>query len=543
MRNAPRIAPVFAFAPILPRKLLAASCAVVLGLALPHAGAELEESNCVLDVPGTSKRFARCATLGVPLDPDAPDGETFDLFVARIPAQVANPQPDPLLLIAGGPGQGTVDFYMQMRGAFGPVRRDRDIILVDQRGTGRSAEGFQCDLPADVDFQIADEDALDDLVAGCLASLERDPRFFTTSLAVRDLDAVRRGLGADRWNIYGASYGTRVAQHYLRRYPEHVRSVVLDGVVPPTLVLGPDMALNAQAALDGIFERCARDDGCASRYGDLAATFTELMSRMRESPVSVTTVDASTGERGETLVTEEYLMGVTRLFSYSDTSAALLPLIIDEAARGRFEMLLAQAEMIQDNLERALSFPMHNSVICSEDHPFGLEGPVAQGGPFGQPVPVAEGGPIGEDGAVLEDGSFEEGDSTESAETAPGRADAYLGTSIVDALNTICGRWPKGAMDEDFKAPLARAHPVLLLSGSNDPATPARYAEDAIAEGLSGGLHLVAPGQGHGMAPIGCVPDLMQEFIEAAATEGLDAECLDRVIPAPFFLSAAGPGP
>ena len=480
---------------------LAILFAMVVCIAPVRTAAELDESACVLETPGVSKRYARCAVLEVPLDPEAPGGEQFELFVARIPAQSASPAPDPLVLIAGGPGQSTVDFYMQMRGAFGPVRRDRDIILVDQRGTGRSATGFRCELPEDIDFQIAGEGRLGTLAAECLAGLERDPRFFTTSAAVRDLDAVRRELGVDWWNIYGVSYGSRVAQHYLRRYPEHVRTLVLDGVVPPTLVLGPEIAFNAQAALDGIFERCALDDECAKRFGDLTAVFDDLMSRIQDSPVSVPTRDKAAGEIEETLVTGEYLMGVTRLFSYSDASAALLPLIIDQAAGGRFEMLLAQAELIQDNLERALSFPMHNSVICSEDHPF------------------------------------------DEVETSPGARDAYLGTSIVDALNAICAQWPQGMVDPDLKEPLVSAHPVLLLSGSNDPATPSQYAEDVIAEGLGGALHLVAPDQGHGMAAVGCVRDLMQEFIEAAATEGLDADCLDQVIPAPFFLSAAGPGP
>ncbi len=480
---------------------LTVSVAMAVCIAAAPAGAGIDETDCVLETPGVSKRHARCAALEVPLDPAAPEGARIELFVARIPAQRANPQPDPLVLIAGGPGQSTVDFYMQTRGAFGPVRRDRDIILVDQRGTGRSATGFQCELPEDVDFQIAAEGDLGGLADECLSGLERDPRFFTTSVAVRDLDAVRRGLGVDRWNIYGVSYGSRVAQHYLRRYPEHVRTVVLDGVVPPTLALGPEMAVNAQAALDGIFERCALDDGCATRFGDLARVFDDLMSRIQESPESVAARNPATGEMEETLVTGEYLMGVTRMFSYSDVSAALLPLIIGEAANGRFEMLLAQARLIQDNLERALSFPMHNSVICSEDHPF------------------------------------------DEVENSPGAGDAYLGTSIVDSLNAICAQWPQGVVDPDFREPLVSAHPVLLLSGSNDPATPSQYAEDVIAEGLSGALHLVAPDQGHGMAAVGCVPRLMQEFIDAAATEGLDAGCLDQLIPAPFFLSPAGPGP
>ena len=503
--------------------------------------ATLDESNCLLETVGTSKRHARCATLAVPLDPETPGGGEFELFVARIPAQVADPQPDPLLLIAGGPGQGTVDFYMQLRGAFAPVRRNRDIILVDQRGTGHSAAGFECELPEDIDFQIADEAFLEGFASDCLAGLEHDPRFFTTSVAVRDLDAVRRALGVERWNIYGGSYGTRVAQHYLRRYPEHVRSVVLDGVVPPTLVLGPEMALNAQAALDEIFGRCARDEACAARFGDLPGAFGEVMARTRESPASVSARDPATGEMEETLVTEDYLMGVTRLFSYSDSTAALLPLIIDESANGRFEMLLAQAEMISGNLERSLSFPMHNSVICSEDYPFETRDSLVAETSADATAGTSQSPVAGSSGSVVAGSSQSPAPDTTDDSVTDTRA--YLGTSIIDALNTICAQWPQGLVDTDFREPLISAHPALLLSGANDPATPARYAEDVIAAGLEGALHLVVPDQGHGMAPVGCVPDLMGEFIDAGAAETLDAACLERVIAMPFFLSAAGPGP
>ena len=481
----------------LKRRVIAALCCI----APACAGAALDESVCVLETPGVAKLYASCATVEVPLDRENPESGPFELFVARIAAEAVEPEPDPLLLIAGGPGQSTVDFYLQMRGAFGPVRRNRDIILVDQRGTGRSAEGFRCDVPLDFDFQLADAGGLDAVVADCLAVLDRDPRFFTTSAAVRDLDTVRRELGVEQWNIYGVSYGSRVAQHYLRRYPEQVRAVVLDGVVPPTLVLGPDLAYDAQAALDRIFDRCAFDPGCAIRFGDLEERFDGLMARIKDSPVSVAARDPATGEIEETLVTEDYLMGVTRLFSYSATTVALLPLIIDEAANGRFEMLLAQARLILANVERALSFPMHNSVICSEDFPFR----------------AAAGRPRDDDG--------------------------YLGGAIIDALEAICAQWPQGLVDPDFKQPLVSDHPVLLLSGGNDPVTPARYGDDVITEGLSGARHLVAPGQGHAVAPLGCARRLIGEFIDEAAADDLDARCLERLAPMPFFLSPAGPGP
>ncbi len=480
---------------------LALAVVLAIGFASPHARAGLAEFGCLLEAPGLSRFYARCANLAVPLDPEAPQGETIDLFVARIPARMAQPQPDPLLLITGGPGQSAVDFYLQLGTAFAAARRERDIILVDQRGTGRSALGFECDFPLGMDFQIAETDLLERLVSDCLVNLDRDPRFFTTSVAVRDLEAVRRELGVEQWNIYGVSYGSRVAQHYLRRYPQHVRSVVLDGVVPAPLALGPEIASNAQEALDAIFARCARDAACAARFGDLPRTFSNVMSRLETSPVSVARINADSGEPEQVLVNAEYLMGVTRLFSYSSLSASLLPLIIDEAAQGRFDMLLAQAERIADSLERSLSLPMHNSVICSEDYPFA------------------------------------------APDSSKATAEAYLGSSIMDAFGVICAQWPRGVVDADFKQPLVSDHPVLLLSGANDPATPARYADETIAGGLGAALHLVARDQGHVMAAIGCVPGLMREFFAAGSAEGLDGACLERVTTMPFFISAAGPGP
>src|SRR5690349_166000 len=238
------------------------------------------EERCRLAADPLPAAFARCGTLTVPLDPAAPNGAMIELFVARVAALSAEPRPDPLLLIAGGPGQSTVDFYLQLRGAFEQVRRDRDIVLVDQRGTGRSAEGFACEAPDDLSLDTADADVLARVIDSCVADLKHDPRFYTTSVAVHDLDAVRAALGLDAWNVYGISYGTRVAQHYLRQYPEHVRSVTLDGVVPPPLALGPDVAREAQRALEQIFGRCAQDSGCAARFAALPQLFAEVLARL-----------------------------------------------------------------------------------------------------------------------------------------------------------------------------------------------------------------------------------------------------------------------
>ncbi len=268
------------------------SYALALGaaaaLAAPRAAtaAELALESCRLAAELLPAAFARCGILAVPEDPSTPGGRTVDLFVARVPSLSSTPRADPLVLIAGGPGESTVDMYLQLRAAFEPARRERDVILVDQRGTGRSAAGFDCGVPDELSLDTAGDERLAKYIDQCLRDLEHDPRFYTTSVAVQDLDRVRAALGIAQWNVYGVSYGTRVAQQYLRRFPEHARSVVLDGVVPPELALGPDIAREAQRALDRIFARCAADDACHARFPNLPAEFRELLARLDKEPVT-----------------------------------------------------------------------------------------------------------------------------------------------------------------------------------------------------------------------------------------------------------------
>ena len=450
------------------------------------------DERCRLATNAVPAVYARCATLAVPLDPAAPDGPSIELFVARLPASSAEPRPDPLVLIAGGPGQSTVDFYLQLRGAFEPARRDRDIVLVDQRGTGRSAGGFRCEVPEDLSLDTAGREQLARVIDGCVAELDHDPRFYTTSVAVRDLERVRETLGIARWNVYGVSYGTRVAQHYLRRYPERVRALVLDGVVPPPLALGPDVAREAQRALEQIFARCAADPLCGARFAALPQLFSEVLARLEAG---------ASDETDPAPISALELRTLVRFMSYSAATVALLPVLISEAHAGHYEPLAGQARTLLRELPESLSFPMSNSVTCTED------------------VPYVEAG-------------------------AAGGLDAtYLGTAIMDALGTICARWPVGAIDDDFKTPVVGPTPALLLSGEFDPVTPPSYAERVMAGGLSNAKHLVGRGQGHGLVGIGCVPRVLRSFLEAPVPGELDASCLALEPPMPFFLTLLGPAP
>ena len=469
---------------------------------------ELEE--CRLAAEGLPAVFAECGLFEVPEDPLDPASAPLPLFVARVSATTATPRPDPLVLINGGPGGSTIDLFLQTRAAFMPVLLDRDIILLDQRGTGRSLAGLTCETPTDFELETAAPEQLRDAVETCIAEFPRDAALFTTSVAVRDLEALRETLGYAMWNIYGISYGTRVAQHYLRRYPGSVRTVTLDGVVPAGLVLGPGIARDAQTALDALFARCAASAGCSGAFGDIRTKFATLLERFRDDSIEVMINDPASGEPKFVDLGRMQLQSVVRLMSYADTTAALLPLVINEAFAGNYAPLASQADLVIRSVSESIGFAMHNSVVCTEDVPFFPESAAAGGN-----------GPA-------EPGSTE----------AP-----YLGTSIVDSLETICELWPTGLRDSDFGDPIVSDTPVLLLSGENDPVTPPAYAERAIAGGLGNAMHIVGPGKGHGLAAIGCVPRLLRDFLTSADPAGLDASCVDGEGPMPFFLSFQGPAP
>jgi pimeloyl-ACP methyl ester carboxylesterase len=466
-------------------------------------GGDLSLERCRLTADLMPAAFARCGTLAVPEDPSAPGGRTVDIFVARVPSLSSAPRPDPLVLIAGGPGESTVDMYLQLKGAFEPARRERDVILVDQRGTGRSTKGFDCGVPDDLSLETAGDARLAKYIDQCLHELEHDPRFYTTSIAVQDLDRVRAALGVEQWNVYGVSYGTRVAQQYLRRFPERARSVVLDGVVPPELALGPDIAREAQRALDRIFARCAADDGCHGRFPNLPDEFHELLARLDKEPVEIASpyaTDAGGGATGDAgKFGASHLRTLVRLLSYGSATVALLPAMLHEAHEANYAPLANQISTTLRRLPESLSFPMSNSVICTEDAPFAAAG------------------------------------------SREGLDKTYLGTSIVDSLDEICARWPRGAIDSDLKMPLVSDRPVLLLSGSNDPITPPEYAARAAAT-LAHATQLVGRDQGHGQIAVGCVPRLFRTFLEHPE-QPLDGACLALEPPTPFFLSLLGPGP
>jgi pimeloyl-ACP methyl ester carboxylesterase len=482
------------------------SCSLLSGLLLlglaPGAPA-LELEDCRISAgPAYPGIKARCGTLLRPQNPADPESPEIELSVAVVPALDLNPEADPFVPLAGGPGGSAIEFYSAYSAAFEPVRRHRDILLVDQRGTGSSSR-MDCDVDEDIIEGKYSEEQVLQVTRDCLAALPHDPRYFTTSVAVTDLEAVREALGYGPLNLYGVSYGSRVAQHFAKRYPASTRSIVLDGVVPPQVVLGPEIAIEAQQALDDIFARCAADDACSERFPDLPQAFRQLRERLEQRPLAVEIPDPVTGSPVAVDFGAAELAGAVRLLAYHANSIAIVPLLVHTAASGNLLPLAAQVRMISEQMSDALALGMHNAVMCSEDAPF------------------------------YDDMSID----YEALQAS------YIGVLQLDAIAAMCSVWPAGPVDDDFRAPLATDTPVLLLSGEVDPITPPGYAELAMVD-LEQAQHLTAKRQGHGQAAVGCTPRLIGQFVDSPGRlPDADTACLERSFVMPFFLDFGGPAP
>ncbi len=477
-------------------------CFVRPGFAAAAAAESLPLHECRLEHPlRLASIAARCGVLKVPEDRANPAGASIDLSIAVVPALNRRAAAAPLFLLAGGPGQGATAMYVSYAAAFARVNRNHDIVLVDQRGTGRSAP-LSCHYPDD--WQAVDDmmPALRQATLACLRRYGERVRFYTSSAAVADLAAVREALKFRAIDLYGVSYGTRVAQLYMRRYPTAVHAAILDGVTFPQQAIGPATPIDAQRALDLIVTRCAQSADCATAYPDLKQELAELRRQFGAQKSMITIDDPNSGLPLKVEFNRNMLNASLRFLSYNATQASLLPTLLHRAAGGALAPLAAQTVMTARQVADQIASGMQNSVICTEDVPFFAA--------------------AGIDRAAI--------------------VRTYQGADQLDALLEICKLWPRGAVDADLHSPLTSDIPTLLLSGELDPVTPPAYAQRA-AEGLARHRHLILSGEGHGQVNTGCVPRLMAEFLDSAAPTRLDAACLEGHKAAPFFISMAGPPP
>lgn len=445
---------------------------------------------------------AQCATVEVPEDRNRPDGRRIGVFVAVLAANTQSPAPDPLVILAGGPGQAAstlAAFAQQLR----DVRRTRDILLVDQRGTGRSA-ALSCKAFTPDDRAEFELDPLPK-ARECLAELGArgvDPAQYTTSAFVADLEDVRVALGYPTLNLWGGSYGTRVAQEYLRRHPDRVRSVVLDGVAPPSMRITLDVWATRDKALDGILAACAASPACAAAHGKVAAQLAQLQQDLA-SPREVTLTDPRTGRPLTVPLSFDHVIGAVQPLTYTPELSSLLPGLIDAAAAGHFQPLLAATLSFTSDMAEQMNAALHFSVTCAED------------------VPRID------------------------AAARKTLLEGTRGASVAARLVSVCSVWPRGTMPPDFATPVRSDVPVLLLSGGLDPVTPPAYA-DTVAKTLPNSRQVVAPGLGHIVSSHACAPRLVAAFVDTPRPDALPKACVEFLQGTkrpPFFTDALAARP
>jgi len=482
--------------PITVMVLLALPTAV---MALPDSN-QIEFSNCMLSLPGTNyTASARCGSYDVPENPADPDGRNITLNIAVAQATGSTTEPDPVFFFAGGPGQAATETWVMIRSTLRQIRKTRDIVMIDQRGTGKSNK-LACTSEVEEDLnQEIDLDLIRSETEKCLAELDGDPRFYTTTIAMGDYNRVREAMGYDKINLMGVSYGTRAAQVYLREYPGTVRTVTLDSVVPMQLALGQEHAPMLDQSVAAVFKDCAGDETCNALYPGHADELNTLFAQLRAEPQDISMINPVNGKLQQVRLTADTLGVAIRFLSYSSETQALIPLLVHEAlTTGDLSRLASQATLVMSGLNEMLSRGMELSVLCSEDYPH--------------------------------------------IDLSADYSNTLMGNLFLTIIELQCTVWPKGEVPQDFHTPVSSDLPVLLMSGERDPVTPPRYASQA-AETFSNSLNLVARGQAHSVMKNVCLRKITTAFIEKGGIEDLDTSCVEDIRPAPFFTSLLGPDP
>ncbi|WP_229482993.1 alpha/beta fold hydrolase [Massilia horti] len=466
-------------------------CAVLSLLASTGALAASPASERPCHLPGAEETL-RCMTVAVALDHRHPDGATLPLHVTVAPSFRERSRPDPLFVLAGGPGEAGSDVLPLLSTAFRRLRATRDIVFIDQRGTGLSGK-LDCDTPGEEDPVDAQADKL---IRDCIARSKAPFAAYTTEAAARDIEQVRRALGYRQINLWGGSYGTRLGQAYARAFPASVRTLVLDGVAAPDQVI-PAGGRDAQAALDKLFEQCAADSGCRKAYPDLKAEFTALVEKLAAADVKVAMPDPRTARQGQTVITRARFLGTVRNMLYIPGEARRLPFLVHSAFQGRWEPFVARQNLATDYASSAsTAMLLHLAVVCAEDMP--------------RLTPAL----MTHDAAPL---------------TRP----------VLERMPALCEAMKVPPVP--WREPGVITAPTLLLSGALDPVTPPHRAASA-ARHIAHAQQVVAANAGHGVSSLGCAPRLLREFLDSPRQK-LDAACLSE-IPAPTFqLGNAGPQP
>jgi pimeloyl-ACP methyl ester carboxylesterase len=425
---------------------------------------------------------ARCGSFTVSENREQPDGRTIALRIAVLPARDGGTNPDPLVYITGGPGGSAIAGAAGMLSIFSAANASRDIVLVDQRGTGGSNR-LECPLPR---RPVATAAAIRAYVETCLAELGADSRQYTTAPAMDDLADVLAALGYGQVNVYGISYGATAAQYLIAQHPELVRSAILDGATLLDVPIFELWGRNGERALRAVLARCAASPRCARAYPRVRREAFEMIAALRKKPVrdNGTVIDAATAA------------GTLQALTRTPAGAARIPWIAHEARTGDWTPLeLAMDEQGSGGI--ATRLVMFWSIACNEH--------------------------------------WARWDSARTAEASRG---TYLAerTALDAALaRAACSAVPKVAQPAWTTARIDSETPVLFVVGGADPQDPLANVSRAARE-LPASRTVVVPAGGHGSVQLGCVPRIAQQFIERGSASALDTGCVARYAPPRFVV-------
>lgn len=446
----------------------------------------------------STKVDVRCGMLEVYEDRNGKSGRKIALKIVVFPATGPDKQPDPLFYIPGGPGSSATEDAPYIAEDFAKIREHRDLVFVDQRGTGGS-NPLNCDLfnPADVRSYLGDYFPLPE-VRKCRKQLEpkANLKLYTTTIAMDDLDEVRAALGYDQINIIGGSYGTRAAQVYLKLHPSHVRAIILHGVSPTNQFMPRDFPQHTERALNGVVTECATDDGCRSAFPNLAAEVQSVLAKLLSGPVEVE-LKRSQAESIRINLSRDLAAEAIRYMLYQPGAASRIPLFVHLAAQGNFGPLAEAAVSYREQIVATGSNGMYLSVTCAEDLPLIKPGEGERNG-----------------------------------------VNTFLGDYRLRQQRAACALWPRGKIPNNYTEPTRSKVPALIVTGQWDPVTPPIYGDTA-AKYLIQSLHVVVPHGGHGfngLNGLACINNLMVSFIERGTAAGLDTSCVSAISRAGFVL-------
>ncbi len=423
-------------------------------------------------------------------------GREIDLHLVILPARSESPQPDPVFALHGGPGAAATTMLQGLTGSW--LREERDIVLVDQRGTGQSNPLHIAELQGNPDLQSFLEPMFRaEIFEAAIPELEKraDLTQYTTLIAMDDLNEIRHALGYDKINLRGGSYGSRAVLEYCRRHPESVRTATIQGIAPVSFRNPLEHAQAAQDAIDLIFEECRSEEQYRQAFPDIEKKFAEVLERLEREPAKVKLAIGEGGEETTVLLTRDAFAESLRVVMYRTNTSRQVPRLIMAAHEGNYKDVAIAGINQTAGLRNLLAFGMLMCVIGSEDIP-----------------------------------------RIDPAEVEEKCAGTFLGSARVRQQMEVAKVWPRGDVPADYGDPVDVDVPVLLFSGTIDPVTPPRFGDEA-ARHLPNSLHVVVPGA-HGVGGP-AVQRLEEQFLESASLEGSDTSAIEQMRLPPLELPSA----